>query len=123
MVLYIRENESEQSRCLDRVSYDGVAHLGGFREFLEGCKEKPIVPWPFDFWDLQLSARIATELEQRNTLEMHDHFVTVIKSHGGQSVGITKPTIISKSFDAGSSSSTGDQNLSYPTWLIGMFFH
>ena len=94
VVLYIRENrEDGKSRCLGRVAYDGAAHLGAFRAYLEGFREQPIVPWPFDFWDSQLSMRIATEVEQANTLELHDHVVTVIRSHSGPSIGEEEPML------------------------------
>jgi len=72
VVLHILENENEISRCLGRVSCNGIANLAEFRAFLEGFKEQPIVPWPFNFWDLKLNMVIAIELEQKNTLELHE---------------------------------------------------
>ena len=111
VVLHIREQEDGESRCLGRIAYDGVAHLGAFRGYLESFKEKPIVPWPFDFWDSQLRMRIATEVEQTNTLELHDHVVTAIRTHTVPSVtgepmteeermAFTKPTVSSQESSA-----------------------
>ena len=127
VVLYMLEDENEKPQCRGRVLYDRDANLGGFRTFLEGSnkeeegrgtmtKANAIVPWPFDFWDSQLNARIATQLEVWNTLKMHGHEITVIKSHGGQSMAgkeamaISKPTTV-----ASLTISANEQSVSIPS--------
>lgn len=45
VVVHVRENENQASKCLGPVPYDGVAHVGAYRVFLEGFKEdEAIVP-------------------------------------------------------------------------------
>ena len=112
VTLHILGDENEKPRCQGRVPYDEDANLEGFRAFLEA---NAIVPWPFDFWDSQLNTRIATKLEALNTLELHGHAITVIRSRDGQSMAgkesmaILKPTTV-----ACSTISANEQSVSMP---------